>query len=135
MEPRIKVGISLADNGVQLHIDGVPEDVLPWSYPPNIPCYAVFDLYGQCQKIKLINKSEDTQSTSSGQDFEKADFESCEKERSDTNLTLSLPTTSSNSLSVGAQKLNTPTTPLVSMPCNYKLECEKLRRTLYLPGI
>lgn len=125
--------MKLVANGLQLLIDSETQDVLPWSYPPSVPLHAVFDLYGQCQKIKIINRSDNTPTISSGQDFEKADFESCEKERSDTNLTLSLPTTSTNSLSVGPQKIS-PATPHISAPCSYKLECEKLRRTLFIPG-
>lgn len=79
------------------------------------------------------NDGQASTSSSSGQDCEKADLESREKDTSETNLTLSLPTTSSTSTPILASK-SSPITPLKLLPCFYKQECEKLRKMLFLPG-
>lgn len=83
-------------------------------------------------QIKILNESEDEPTTSSGQDCEKADLESCEKEILEINLSLPLPTTSANVSNI-VQK-SSPTTPHKLPPCNYKQEIEKLRNMLYVPG-
>lgn len=38
---------------IQLFIDGVAEEPLQYAVPSGQPCYAVFDLYGQCQQVGL----------------------------------------------------------------------------------
>lgn len=48
-----KIGLILVDDYVQLLIDGIAEDPLSWTLPSYSQCYAVFDLYGQCQQVNV----------------------------------------------------------------------------------
>ncbi|KAK4880128.1 hypothetical protein RN001_008274 [Aquatica leii] len=123
------VGLMLTEaSQLQLYIDGVAEESIHFEMPSGQSCYAVFDLYGQCQQIKIINEVEEEPSRSSIIDFEKADLESCEKERSETSLSLPLvPTNPSPS----NQKHNTPTPP--NKPCVYQQDCERYKKMLLLP--
>ncbi|KAF2900858.1 hypothetical protein ILUMI_05336 [Ignelater luminosus] len=132
LTPGTHVGIMLTENSsVQLFIDGVAEEPLQYSVPSGQPCYAVFDLYGQCQQIKLINENEDepTTTSSSAVDFEKADLESCEKERSETSLSLPLPTITASPSS--SYQKHTPSPP--HKPCIYQQDCEQYKKMLLLP--
>ncbi|KAK5646861.1 hypothetical protein RI129_005325 [Pyrocoelia pectoralis] len=123
------VGLMLTESGqVQIYINGVPEQPLQFDY--NQPCYAVFDLYGQCQQIKIVNEIEEKPNTSSSTDLEKADLESCEKERSDTSLSLPLTTTTAIP-SPSNPNHSAPISP--HNPCIYKEECEKYKKMLLLP--
>lgn len=49
-----KVGLLLLEEHVQLFIDDIGEEPLPWVYPVSNPCYVIFDLYGQCQQVLMI---------------------------------------------------------------------------------
>lgn len=35
-------------------VNGVEEQSFPWTYSPGQPLYAIFDLYGQCQKVIIL---------------------------------------------------------------------------------
>ncbi|XP_050309268.1 neuralized-like protein 4 [Anthonomus grandis grandis] len=125
------IGVTVTDNKLfKLIVNGVEEESLPWPYPVGQPVYAVFDLYGQCQKIRVLNediKSSDT--TSLNTECEKADLESCEKELSE-NLSLPLPSTSLVTSSV-AVNVSPIQSPLVL--CMFKEECENFKKKLLLP--
>lgn len=80
-----RVGVMLREDGLQLYIDGAVGETLPWI--PAQQSYAVFDLYGQCTQVKLINDSDYDEPLSSccedlscNPDFEKADLDCNEKE-------------------------------------------------------
>ncbi|KAK9728651.1 Neuralized [Popillia japonica] len=129
-----KVALMLTENGIQMFVDGNGDEILAWSPNPSQPCYVVFDLYGQCQQLKIINEIEDeTSTTSSTQDCEKADLESCEKERSIPSLSLQLPTTSYSSITNNSVPKMSPLTPSRSIPCPYQDACEKFKKSLFLP--
>lgn len=54
LTPGTHVGIMLTESCfIQLFIDGVAEEPLQYAVPSGQPCYAVFDLYGQCQQVGL----------------------------------------------------------------------------------
>ncbi|KAF5281234.1 hypothetical protein FQA39_LY05120 [Lamprigera yunnana] len=123
------VGVALTNTyQLQIHIDGVAEEILRFEVPIGQPCFAIFDLYGQCQQIKIINEIQEKGSACSTIDFEKADLESCEKERSDTSLSLPLV---SPTPSPSIQKHITPTSP--QKPCSYREDCERYKKKLLLP--
>ena len=82
-------------------------------------------------QIKILNENEDT-STVTVQDFEKADLESCEKERS--NFTLPLLSNANDTTITGTSLRITPITPIKLPPCTYQQECEAFKKSLLLPG-
>ncbi|XP_066158319.1 neuralized-like protein 4 isoform X2 [Euwallacea fornicatus] len=126
------IGVTITDSKFfKLIVNGVEEQSLPWTYPAGQPVYAVFDLYGQCQKIKIVNeqvKSDGAVSTNT--ECEKADLESCEKERNGNNLSLPLPSTSLVA-SNGTLNVSPTTSPLVL--CMLKEECDSFKNKLFLP--
>lgn len=82
-----RVGVMLREDGLQLYIDGAAGETLPWIPTQQQQSYAVFDLYGQCTQVKLINDSDYDEPLSSccedsscNPDFEKADLDCNEKE-------------------------------------------------------
>ncbi|KAG5890383.1 hypothetical protein JTB14_029747 [Gonioctena quinquepunctata] len=130
------VGISLTDaKCFQLLVNGVEEEPLHWEYQSGQPVFAIFDLYGQCQQIRILNatpqREEAPTEPARSVDCEKADLESCEKERSETKLTLPIPS-ASTSLMVSTIVRNSPVISPVKF-CSYKEECEKFKKKLILP--
>ncbi|CAH0558081.1 unnamed protein product [Brassicogethes aeneus] len=125
------IGMQLTDHKqMKLIINGVEEEALHWNCPNNLPIYAVFDLYGQCQQIKILNDSVSCdQASSVATDCEKADLDSCEKERSETNLTLPLASISANV----ATPTNKNSPPSPAKTCAYKEEIERFKKKLCLP--
>lgn len=65
----------------------------------------------------------------SGADFEKADLESCEKER----LTLPIASASTSLMSSIVVPRSSPS-PLGSALCTYREECINFKKRLFLPG-
>ncbi|XP_057662897.1 neuralized-like protein 4 [Diorhabda carinulata] len=127
-----KVGIIFTETKcLQLCINGIEEEPLAVNFPKNLTVYAVFDLYGQCQQIRILNDHvmEVEQDVEKIIDCEKADLESFEKEGNDTKLNLPIASTSTSTISSVVPK--TPNTPLKS--CAYKEEVEKLKERLLLP--
>ncbi|ERL95247.1 hypothetical protein D910_12514 [Dendroctonus ponderosae] len=126
------VGVMITDmKFFKLIINGVEEQSFPWTYPLGQPVYAIFDLYGQCQKVKIfgeVSKSRETALVTA--ECEKADLDSCEKERTDNSLSLPLPSTS---LSNPGNLLNM--SPVVSplVLCMLKEECENFKKNILLP--
>ncbi|XP_018330775.1 neuralized-like protein 4 isoform X2 [Agrilus planipennis] len=128
------VGIKYSEQEgfVQIIVDGIAEEPVPWNLPKGLQCYAIFDLYGQCQQVKLVNAPEEGPKNI---ECEKANLELCEKDRSLINLTLPLngiddsPSTSSNQ---NSQSIFV-STPLKNSPCIYKQDCETLKKSLFLP--
>ncbi|CAH1098780.1 unnamed protein product [Psylliodes chrysocephalus] len=117
----------------QLSINGVEEEPLALNFPNGSPIYAVFDLYGQCQQIRILNNSvqEEQPEIKKSADCEKADLESCEKERSETKLSLPIPSASTSLISTPVVKNTHISSPLKS--CQYKEEVEKFKRKILLP--
>ncbi|KAJ8971546.1 hypothetical protein NQ314_000652 [Rhamnusium bicolor] len=127
------VSLTLTDTKYfKLLINDEEEDGLHWNIPTGQPVFAVFDLYGQCQQIKIVNdrvKTEETATTST--DYEKADLESYEKERSETKLSLPIPSASTSLISPTGLKSSPSNSPMKS--CHYKEECNKLKKKILLP--
>ncbi|XP_030761137.1 neuralized-like protein 4 [Sitophilus oryzae] len=126
------IGVMITDSKYfKLIVNGIEEQSFPWSYPLGQSVYAVFDLYGQCQKISIINESsKSSEILSSNMECEKADLELCEKERTENNLTLPIPSTSLTNSNV-VLKASPTTSPLVL--CMFKEECENFKKKLLLP--
>ncbi|XP_074025291.1 neuralized E3 ubiquitin protein ligase 4 [Leptinotarsa decemlineata] len=131
------VGISLTDSkSFQLSINGIEEEPLGWDCPEGQSVFAVFDLYGQCQQVRILNVTpaiEEPPTPKSGIDCEKADLESCEKERSETKLTLPIPS-ASTSLTSSTVVRNSPVATPMKL-CSHKEECERFKKKLLLPDI
>lgn len=85
-------------------------------------------------QVKIFNEAVRDESTpTTSTDFEKADLESCEKERSETKLSLPIPSAStsmSNSACLRNSQGSSPT-----KCCVYRDECENFKKKLLLPGI
>ncbi|XP_050504188.1 neuralized-like protein 4 [Diabrotica virgifera virgifera] len=129
-----KVGLILTESRcLQISINGIEEEPLALNFPIGQSIYAIFDLYGQCQQIKILNKvaQEEQVITKKSLDCEKADLESCEKEGSETKLTLPIPSASTSVTSSVIMKTSHSNTPLKS--CPYKEEVEKFKKKLLLP--
>lgn len=83
-------------------------------------------------QIKILNDTiASDPGTSSATDCEKADLDSCEKERSDTNLNLPIPSASTSMASSMITKGSPCNTPIKS--CPFKEECEKFKKKLCIP--
>ncbi|XP_076270318.1 neuralized E3 ubiquitin protein ligase 4 isoform X2 [Rhynchophorus ferrugineus] len=123
------IGVMITDSKYfKLIVNGVEEQSFPWPYPTGQPVYAVFDLYGQCQKIRILtDQTKMTDVSSSNTECEKADLEQGEKERCENNLTLPIPSTSLTS-SNSVLKPSPTTSPLVL--CMLKEECENFKKRL-----
>lgn len=116
-----KVGIRLTENGgFQLCIDGVKEEEMPGGFISKQPAYAFFDLYGQCQQIRIVNNKVAC---------EKADLEADEKERCE--LVLPLAGTS-GSQSVASSVVDVSGHSISS--CAYRNQVMKFKKALVLPG-
>lgn len=126
------IGVMVTDSKFfKLIVNGVEEQSFPWSYPFGQSVYALFDLYGQCQKVTILNERiKSCQVPTNHTECEKADLELCEKEQSETNLSLPLPSTSLTSSNV-VLKTSPTTSPLVL--CMFKEECENFKKKLILP--
>ncbi|RZC36582.1 Fer2 3 and/or Neuralized domain containing protein, partial [Asbolus verrucosus] len=124
------VGVVLTNNGLKLLVNGIEEEVLAFVFQTGQAIFAVFDLYGQCQQIKILNDVNIQETTeNSVTDFEKADLESCEKER----LTLPIPSASTSMTSSVVVSKTTPLSPSKSVICSFKEECIKFKKRLLLP--
>ncbi|CAG9771302.1 unnamed protein product [Ceutorhynchus assimilis] len=125
------IGVMVTDNKFfKLIVNGNEEQSFPWTYPQGQSIYAVFDLYGQCQKIKIVNEEVKTiESASSNTECEKADLELGEKERSENNLSLPLASTSL----VSSQLIINSPMPSPLVLCMFKEECEQFKKKLLLP--
>ncbi|XP_066248762.1 neuralized-like protein 4 isoform X5 [Euwallacea similis] len=126
------IGVTITDSKFfKLIVNGVEEQSFPWTYPAGQPVYAVFDLYGQCQKIKIVNEqTKPDGAISTNTECEKADLESCEKERSGNSLSLPLPSTS---LVTSNVTLNVSPTISPLVLCMFKEECDNFKNKLFLP--
>ncbi|XP_017783812.1 PREDICTED: neuralized-like protein 4 [Nicrophorus vespilloides] len=128
-----KVGLMLLESGIRLIINDCVEEILTWIPPTGQNCYAVFDMYGQCQQIKILNENEEVKPVR-GAGCEKADLELCEKERPDANLSLPIPSVSTASIGGGASSQRiSPITPIKQSPCQYQQDCIKFKKSLLLP--
>ncbi|XP_022905179.2 neuralized-like protein 4 [Onthophagus taurus] len=138
LKPGSTVGLMVTETGLHIFINGECEEILPWVPNDGQQSFAIFDLYGQCQQIKIFNEfEEESLASGSSQDCEKADLEICEKEQrpNTEHLTLPIPTTSNNNATTTAvlPKIS-PITPIRSItPCAYQEECVAFKKTLYLP--
>ncbi|KAL3280593.1 hypothetical protein HHI36_003825 [Cryptolaemus montrouzieri] len=128
------VSLGLSDTGhFRLIVNDFEEEPLPCVFPTGQPIHAIFDLYGQCNQIKIFNSEMPSNPEPKiVVDYEKADLESCEKERADNNLTLPIPSASVNLPQVVVQR-SPPSSPLKNVKCSYKEECEKFRKRILLP--
>ncbi|XP_018574763.1 neuralized-like protein 4 isoform X2 [Anoplophora glabripennis] len=127
------VGLALTDTQcLKLLINSEGEEVLHWSIPSGQQIYAVFDLYGQCQQVRILNEANRDESTpTTSTDCEKADLESCEKERSETKLSLPIPSASTSMTNSTCVRTSDNNSPMKC--CSYKDECDNFKKKLLLP--
>ncbi|EFA04682.2 bluestreak [Tribolium castaneum] len=123
------VGVMLTLSGLKLLVNGIEEEALSFVFQTGQAIYAVFDLYGQCQQIKILNDVAQEVAENSVTDYEKADLESCEKER----LTLPIPSASTSLTSSGGVSRPSPPSPIKSLICSYRDECLTFKKRLLLP--
>ncbi|XP_063932045.1 neuralized-like protein 4 isoform X2 [Zophobas morio] len=124
------VGVVLTATGLKLLVNGVEEELLAFVFQTGQAIYAVFDLYGQCQQIKILNDVAAQETTETPvTDFEKADLESCEKER----LTLPIPSASTSLTSSVTVQRPSPLSPVKPIICAFREECVSFKKRLLLP--
>lgn len=157
------VGLLLSEVGrLSLYVNDVNFGPLPAGLPTSHNYYAVFDLYGQCEQITILNTQCDnseieqkipttqpieepstSSKTDSNQQLEKADLESHEKESHspDSNLNSEI-TEQSTQNNIAIQEENKAIIqPEIIQPiifesnrkCEYVKECLKFKNSLVLP--
>ncbi|KAK9882477.1 hypothetical protein WA026_021818 [Henosepilachna vigintioctopunctata] len=126
------ISVGSTDTGyLRLIVNDVEEEPLPYLFPAEQPIHAVFDLYGQCTQIKILNdEAQQNIDTRTVLDCEKADLERCEKERDHNRLTLPIASSSEPQLTTPRSP---PVSPLRNIKCSYREECEKFRKRILLP--
>lgn len=124
------IGISITNDGnVILSKNNLEGKHLSVNLPKGVPVYALFDMYGQCQQIKLLNKEtsvSDLPDLTTPTGSEKWETENFGKIMY---LPISSPCTN---LPESEPIKSRPISPLGYLNCNFRAECEKFKNRMLL---
>ncbi|XP_070207113.1 neuralized-like protein 4 isoform X3 [Littorina saxatilis] len=100
-----------SDSCLHVYIDGNDQGIAAKDVPQ--PCFALFDVYGQCTQITVVGVEEQCSQSAAGEGREKADLEDVVKEKAVVNRLLAFPSQ--------------------SYKCEYFNVCGRLKASMGLP--